>query len=568
MKKSEQKQLFDESYLSTLQIKVKLADTQTLICELGRGSGKTTHIMAGRLDRVQNSMPGALLTLGAATYKDIFSNILPGLLKYFDENYERGIYFEIGKEPPRHFKRCHTLVLEWSHTISFCNGCVVKFISADRPESTLGLSTPHGLFDELLKIKEEFIQERFIPALRADRSKYGHSPYFMGWSAFTSTPNFDTDENWFIDLEKDIDKELINLIIEIAFEVDQRIYELEIAKKSLDFNNIAKLEKFIARWTARLTELRRQQIYYVRASSFSNIRILGIDYIENQIKSTKDKSRLNSSVFAIRNLGVKDKFFGKFGKQHLFEDGYSYDFIDKTSANEDFEESCSYLKHYNRKQPLIAGYDAGPFSSIVFAQKNAQKKEFRVLKDMWVYHPDQQDVLAQKIDDFFQGGEKTIHIHYDRAANQKDAEWKKYYPSYKELGVNDTDATLLKDELTRLGWRVFLLSTNQQTIHYSKHYRLLNMLFGKPDRRADKILIDKNECEALVSSINHSPLKRHEGRVMLDKSSEKLPFEEQALNSTQIASALMYLLWGEYHQLLPDSDQTDATPIGTGTYMM
>lgn len=567
MKKSKTDELFQRSYLSALQIKVKLADPQILLCELGRGSGKTTHIMASRLDRIQHSMPGALLTLGAATYRDIFSNILPGILEYFNENYERGMYYDIGKEPPKHFKTCVTPIFDWKHTISFCNGTVVKFVSADRPESVLGISTAHGIFDELLKIKQDFMLERFMPTLRADRSKFGDSPYFMGWSGFTSTPNFETDEDWFLDMEKDMNEELIKLIIEIALEVDMRIHELEIARKTLDFERIKKLERFISRWSERLAELRKKQVLYVRASSFSNLRILGVDYIENQIKSTKDKDMLYTSIFAIRKMKVKDMFFGRFGKQHLFDDGYDYRYIDLISAGDKVDESCRHLRYYDKNKPLIAGYDAGPFSSIVFAQRNTLKKELRVIKNMWVWHPEQQGELAKKIDDFFTGGKKVIYIHYDRAANQKDPEWKKYYPNYKPTGINDTDAKLLKQELVALGWTVHLMSPRQRTIFYSQHYRLLNLLFGKPDRTRDIILIDKNECEALVSSINHSPLKRHEGTIILDKSSERLPFEEQAYNSTQIASALMYLLWGEYSKLLPDSDQGRETPQGSGTYI-
>ena len=73
-----------------------------------------------------------------------------------------------------------------------------------------------------------------------------------------------------------------------------------------------------------------------------------------------------------------------------------------------------------------------------------------------------------------------------------------------------------------------------------------------------KILIDENECEALISSIYNSPLKRTAGEVELDKSSEKKPFEEQAFGSTQIASALMYLLWGEFaRKYLNVSDHHD-----------
>ncbi|NDV45808.1 hypothetical protein D0T49_01925 [Paludibacter sp. 221] len=566
MKKFELDKIFEKSYLSALQTKIKLADTNTLIAELGRGSGKTTHIKAARIDRVQNSMPGALLTLGAATYRDIFSNILPGVMEYFNEHYERGIYFEVGKEPPRHFKKCTTPIFDWKHSFSFHNGSVIKFVSADRPESVLGISTPHGFFDELLKIKKEFMMERFMPTLRADRSKFGHSPYFMGWSGFTSTPNFETDEDWFIDLEKEMNREIIDLIIEIAYEIDFRLYELEIARKTLDFNKIKRLERFINRWTKELNELKRKQLLYIRASSFSNLKILGVDYIENQIKSTKDKDLLYTSIFAIRKLKVKDMFFGKFGKQHLFDDGYEYRYIDRLSAGDTIEDSCKHLRYYDKSKPLVAGYDPGPFSSMIFAQQNSNKKELRVLKNIWVWHPDQHAEFAKKIDDFFSGGKKVLYLYYDRAANQKDPEWKKYYPDYKEHGINDTDAKLIKQELQALGWTVHLLSPKQKTIYYSQHYRLLNILFRGRDKRIDKILIDKNECEALVSSINHSPLKRHEGRIILDKTSERLPFEEQAYNSTQLSSAFMYLLWGLYSKYLPDTDLGSEMPKGAGTY--
>lgn len=410
------------------------------------------------------------------------------------------------------------------------------------------------------------MQERFMPTLRADRSKFGNSPYFMGWSGFTSTPNFETDEDWFFDMEKEMNEELIDLITEIALEVDARIYELEIARKTLDFERVKKLERFIERWNQRLVGLRKNQVYYVRASSFSNLKVLGIDYIENQIKSTKDKDVLYTSIFAIRKLRVKDMFFGRFGKQHLFDDGYDYRFIDLISAGNQIDESSRHLRYYDKNKPLIAGYDPGPFSSVIFSQRNTLKKELRILKNMWVFHPDQHGELAEKINKFFPDGRKVIYIHYDRAANQKNPEWKKYYPDYKAPGINDTDAKLLKNELVARGWTVHLMSPKQRTIFYEQHYRLLNLLFGNNDGKRDKILIDRNECDALVSSINHSPLKRHEGRIILDKSSERLPFEEQAYNSTQLASAFMYLLWGEYSKLLPDTDQGMIIPRGAGTY--
>ena len=523
--------------------------------------------MAPRLDRVQYAMPGSVIVFVAKTYKSVIDTIVPNLMEYFNDNYERGVYFEIGKRPPSHFKKCYTEIENWKNTISFVSGSVVQIVSCDRPESMIGKNTVHIFVDEMLCIPRDKFMERILPALRSDRAKFGHSEYFMGISGFSSTPNFETDYDWFLDYEKNMNKDLIPKIQEIAFNIDLRLYKLEIARQSFNFEEIKKLERFIERWLKRLTEIRRGQTFYLRASSFYNIKNLGLEYIKTQINSTSSKDEFNSNILAIRRIRVKDMFFANFGKQHLFDDGYNYISMDNLSLGEKSEESYLNLRFYDKKLPLYAGYDAGPFQSIVFAQRFRKDKEFRVLKNMWVYDKEQQDVLAKKIDNFFSGGRKEIILHYDRAANQKDPEWKKFYPNYKEMGVNDTDAVLLKKELTALGWNVILMSKDQKTIFYQQHYRLLNLLFGKYDGKRDKILIDRNECEALVSSINHSPLKRNEGRIMLDKSSERLPFEEQALNSTQLSSAFMYLLWGEYNKLLPDSDLSQETPKGAGTYM-
>ena len=62
-----------------------------------------------------------------------------------------------------------------------------------------------------------------------------------------------------------------------------------------------------------------------------------------------------------------------------------------------------------------------------------------------------------------------------------------------------------------------------------------------------QLLIDENECPNLVSAIPLSPLKKTNGRIELDKSSEKkVPLKRQAAITTQIPSALIYLLYGLY----------------------
>ncbi len=277
----------------------------------------------------------------------------------------------------------------------------------------------------------------------------------------------------------------------------------------------------------------------MRASSFSNIKILGLDYIENQIKSIKDVDKLNTSIFSVRKHKVKDRFFGKFGKEHIFQDSYVYNYIDRVSAGEDIGHNCKNLKYWNTDEPLYFGYDPGPFSSVVIGQRNRRKKEFRLIKDFWAIHPEQ---------------------------HEEDPHYRKFYPLTGDM--NDSDAVLLKRALDKKGWNVILMSLNQPVIYYSQHYRLLNILFGSNNNNRDKILVDENECEATISSIYHSPLKRNKtGKIELDKSSEKeLEYKDQAFYSTQISSALMYLLYGEYKKFLPNSDHGSIMPIGAGTY--
>jgi len=564
-------------YLSIVQIMVKLLDPTFMYCEVGRGSGKTTHMLAPRIDRVQHDMAGSMVVLAAATYKSIIDNILPGVLEYFLENYERGVYFEYGKRPPDHFGLPTTENPHWSrteiekiidfkHTITFVTGTVIKFVSCDRPESMLGLNAAHLFIDEMIRIPEEKFIERIIPALRADRSKFGHSHYFMGITGFSSTPNFETDEDWWTKYESDMNQPLMKNILEVSYNVDMRLAAMLEAQSKADFDEEKKHQRFLNRWLPRLNAARRGQTLYLRASSFSNIKILGVEYIRNQIKNIKDPDKLNTSILAVRKHKVKDMFFGRFGKQHLFDDGYDYRRINKLSIENHIEWLSSDLKYCNKNMPLIAGYDPGPFSSIVFAQEERAKKIFRVIKDMWVFHPAQHDELAEKIDTFFQNHKrKEIFLYYDRAANQKEPEYRKWYPV--SGGLNDTDANLLAAALRSRKWTVHLMSLNQETIYYSQHYRLLYKLFGPNDDRSRyDILIDRNECEALISSINHSPIKKNEKKVELDKSSEKLPFEDQAFYSTQISSAFMYLLWGKFNHLLPASDRRKPTAQGSGTY--
>lgn len=556
-------QLFQEQYLSAVQTLALLADTQDLFCELGRGSGKTTHILGPRMDRVQNSMPGSVQVFLASTYKSIFENLVPGLMEYFCENYEEDMYFCIGKRPPRHFKPCRTEIMDWKNTISFVNGTVVQFVSCERPERANGKNIAHLYMDEMLHIKPRVYYENVLPSLRSKTTLHYESPYFMGTTGTTSTPNIEKDYDWFLDYEKkylaDDNRERVRIIQRLALELDHRLYLLDIARQKDDRAAIRNLENYQRRVEQMLTALRRHTVYYMRASSFSNIKVLGIDYIKKQIEGTLDTASLNTSIFAVRENRVKDMFFGHFTPMYINSDTYRVSHFEDAAIGEKLKLTCADMEHCNLSEPLYLGYDPGPFTSLVVGQYSADRQTFYLIKNFYVYWPAQQAELAAEFREFFAPMRcKTLFCHYDRAGNQRDPQWKKLKKYFGDDG--DTDAMTLRDQLEQYGFSCNLMSMGQRTIYYREHLQLLNRLFSGEEkntvngRQVIKIQIDENECDALISSIYNSPIRRHSGTVELDKSSERLPYEQQAYQSTQLASALMYLLWGEFaKQYLPVS---------------
>lgn len=554
---------FEEQYFSAVQTLALLADTQDLFCEIGRGSGKTTHILGPRMDRVQNSMPGSVQVFLASTYKAIFENLVPGIMEFFSEHYEQDMYFSIGQRPPAHFNECRTLITDWKNTISFYNGTVIQFVSCERPERANGKNIAHLYMDEMLHIKQRVVDENVRPAMRSKSTCFYDSPYFMGTTGTTSTPNVETDQDWFLSYEKKMDPERIRTIQGIALELNHRYYMLEEAVIRHDEQAIRKLTNYCNRLEAVLTQLRRGSVYYLRASSFSNIKVLGPDYIQKQMEGTLDKASLNTSIFSVRENRVRDMFFAKFGPKYIESDTYNLERIESLSLGEQANFTCADMKHCDLNAPLYIGYDPGPFTSMVIGQYNNDRSEFHVLKDIYTFWPEQQPQLAHLFQTFFAPmRNRQIFLHYDRAGNQRDPQWKKYKPAFGD--TSDTDAFTLKSEIEQRGWYVQLMSLGQPTIYYKQHLHLLSRLFSGNDNYqvhgipVIKILIDENECEALISSIYNSPLKRTAGEVELDKSSEKRPFEEQAFGSTQIASALMYLLWGEFsRKYLNVSDHHD-----------
>ena len=561
---SEKYKEIDRIYNNMMQLRANVIDAKIMIMEVGRAGGKTEW-EGKRIMDVAYDLPGELSFFAHRTYMALVSNIIPNLVNYYSTPrgeaqrplLRQGIDFVIGeKDLPSHFIKPRFPILNPNHSMVFSNGHHIRLVASDQPESVAGANGVHAFVEEMKHNAGDKLKTRLFPALRGGMAKTRNSHYYQGITGVSDSARVDLGEdNWFEGFEDQVDHKLIGEIVTVSLHVNKLLYGIEICKQKklvekdpvkrviLDKQIKSNLRKLM-NWKPILRHMRSSAIYYLRASSFVNKDFLGLSYFKTQLESLSMEEFL-SAIGGIRVKRIVDMFFGGFTAAiHTYDDDYIYKSILDFNLKDTFRLTAEYLKYYNPKDPLIIGYDPGHFSSIVIAQEKPKQNELRILKEFYCWHPLQQDELARQIFTFFAPARqnKKIILYHDRAGNKKKGEQERI----------TTDARILKKELESYGFSVELKNEKQRTIYYYEHYKLLTMLLAEKMRHLPRIRIGSNECPNLISSIYISPIKRADGRIEMDKSSEvTIPLQHQAGLSTQLSSAAMYLIYGLYGNRLP-----------------
>lgn len=551
---------FEECYQNVMQIRANAIDSNVLIVEAGRAKGKTEGVMGPRIIRVANDMPGELSFLVHKTYVALMTNVWPNIQAYFSKPVgdgrrsmlEYGIDYIVGESKiPSHFRKPRYPIAYPKHSILFRDGHHLQMVSSDQPESVAGRSGVHAFVEEMKHNKGEKLKTRLFPSLRGSSASIRMSPYYQGITGVSDTARLDLGEdNWYEEYENNVNQELIDEIASAALYLHAALYKIYRNNHRLreEKNPVIiealrleteKAKRVVATWKPRLADMRRNASYYIRASSFANKDILGPKFFRTQLESL-DIDEFLTSICAIRKKEVVNKFFANYRKdKHQFSDGYRYESILKLDLREHFVLTSRYLKYYDKRERILLGYDPGHFSSVVAAQEKDYGHELRVLKEFTCYYPAEQPELAKQIFEFFgtDAINKQIVLYHDRAANKR----------WEDLEKITSDARILKRELESYGFSAELMNEGQSTIYHWQQFKLLLLLFGERSNALPVCRIDENECPNLCSAIPLSPLKKTDGRIELDKSSEvKVPLKHQAGLTTQLPSALIYLLFGLY----------------------
>lgn len=523
------------NWISTL---IDLIKPANLYLFGGRGTAKSTDILARRTIDVIYDMPRASFAFVSDTYVNLMTNIIPAIILGWETrmDFHEGIHFVVDVPPPDNWKKPLIKTFEFKHSISTFNGCKFFLTSLDRPSANAGISVVHHFGDEAKYLQWEKLNKLF-PTLRGDHRLYGHSHYFMGQTFCSDMADPMVGESdWMLRMEERMDKVQIQRILQCAIIVNEINLELYYSQeKGADPITIELIKKKHGRWIERLRKIRQDSTFFYIVSSFANADILTLKYFENLLASLTFEE-FKTSVLSIRKTLEKGvRFYGALSDKHFYSDGYDYDYYDKFGIRSNVVQTSRGLRYIRHDQPLEGGFDAGNMMSLVIGQE--QGNTYRVLKGIYTLTPEWIRELANKFITFFEPHQrKVLQLYHDRATNQ-----------YRKSGRDF--ATQLKHDIefdslgNRTGWMVQLLSVGQGNISHADEFNLMNILMGEKDRRLPHLLIDQFECRELKSQLEITPVtKSTKGEIQKVKTGDKLSPSRLPLESTNFTDAFKYLL--------------------------
>ena len=523
------------NWISTL---IDLIKPANLYLYGGRGTAKSTEILAKRTIDVIYDMPRASFAFVSDTYVNLMTNIIPAIMLGWQSrmNFLENYHFVADVAPPDNWPKPLIKTFSFKHTISTFNGCKFFLTSLDRPSSNAGISVVHHFGDEAKYLQWEKLSKLF-PTLRGDYNLYGHSHYFMGQTFCSDMADPSAGESdWMLRMEKNMDKEQITRILQSAFILNEINLELYSAQQNgEDPKRIENIKKNQARWVERIRKIRQDSTFFYIVSSFANVDILTLKYFQNLLASLTFEE-FKTAVLSIRKTLEKGaRFYGALSDKHFYMDGYNYDYYDKFGIRDNVSQTSAGLKYIQHDKILEGGFDAGNMMSLVLGQE--QGTQYRVLKGMYTLQPDWIRELGDKFITFFEPHKrKVLHLYHDRSTNQ-----------YRKAGRDF--ATQLKHDIEynrsgiRTGWIVQLMSVGQGNISHSDEFNLMNILMGEKDKRLPKLFIDKFECKELKSQLEITPVtKSNKGEIQKVKTGDKLSPSRLAMESTNFCDAFKYLL--------------------------
>jgi hypothetical protein len=254
----------------------------------------------------------------------------------------------------------------------------------------------------------------------------------------------------------------------------------------------------------------------------------------------------------IRPDVVTNGFYGLLDpKRHAYND-YNYNHLNKVGQVLD----CKADNDLVRGVPLIISQDFGAvINSLTVNQHLRSSNEYRTLKSFFVLGDDKkiQDDLIADFHKYYEPHHascKEVFVWYDNQGNVRTGH------------TRLTRAQQVREQLTKLGWKVYLMTKGGSNVDHEKKFLLWVRILSERDHRFPKYRINKGNCRELWISMRNAKIKNTKP-IQKDKSVEghaKIPRQEATdlsdANDAAIFGIFGHLLSG-YQSSLPETRFTN-----------
>lgn len=519
----------------------------------GRGTGKTTGVLAPWYLRNMQQMPRGQHGVIGRTYQQLLTRTLPPVFQMWERmGYKQGEHFIFGKEPSDVWKKRwnweppFTKPLKSEYTIYWYNGAINVMISQDRPGSANGISLDSLGGDEAKLLIKERLDEEVIPALRGNRSVFGHLPCYRSECYTTDMPTT-PKAKWILDMAEQMDQEQIDLILHLQIMLELR----RKAWRQANSNEKHKIERRIKTLEKELNKMRmprkigpdewKYSVYYSTASAADNKDVLGPEYLSDMRRILSDV-KYRTSILNEQLMKVEEGFYGNLDPDVHGTDWFNYHYLDTFTDdihNPKLQELDSRQDEgYIASRPLDIAFDYGDKINCAVVGQEV-KDEYRFLKSFYVLHPELVDAVVTQFCKYYQHyPTKVVNYYYDHTAMPGS-------------GVTDFNYyQRVIEAFKRNGWHVNDIYTGQAPPHEVK-FEFINLMLREAEEDLPKLRYSRTHCAQWELSALNAGLKQTPRGFRKDKSPErdKNVKPEEATHLSDAGDTLLF----RFHNRIDDS---------------
>lgn len=488
---------------------------------MGRGAGKS-KVLAMFLKHCAESMPRSTIRFCAYTYAGLLTNILPGIVKSWrqDYQYRQDVHFWLHTWPDKRLgipKPYFSPETTGKYLIPWWNGSVIILTSMDRTVNN-GSDFDAAAFDEVRLYRNGKLRvNELLRAKRGNNEHFGDLAEHGAVIMATDQPQ-NSDGNWIFEYEDKVDEDLI-LAIQMSFvRIEQIQVEIdELLDKEDDLTPEEKKTLEEKRKVKRIleqenNELRKDAVHCISGSTLENVHALGLKYIEDA--SRVDDFEWDTAILNIKLRQIKDGFYAKLNRDTHGYHSYDYDYIDAiTSPTRVMRPNWRWYTDYDNAASLhIACDHNNAINWIVTGQPFEEFGEVRIQSALYVESPAfLKELIAAWLEFYKDYPNRTVYYYYDNTMVDGNSRGDK------------SESEVVIDLLRAAKWQVVDKYLGQASYHHSRYLLWDQSLSGHEMLLLPKF--NQATCDDLLTGMELAPVKKMGATFKKDKSSERFNYK-------------------------------------------